>query len=395
MKAKLDIQWFIEQEWSNGWEQKLQEKPYCITITRDHVLGKNLIMFKYSQIDSDFKIGLVRDCRGIIFDEDTWKPVCVPFFKFGNAGEGWVKDIDWASAKVTEKLDGSLTKVVKIGNELLWSTNGTIDAAKANLPEQIGCPAKTFKDLMLIALGNAGYTEDQFKDMLEEGYTYMFELTSPWNRVVVPHKETRLNFIGVRNNDTFEETFFMDHPLAKKFNTPKVYDLKSLDDCIAATKDLPWDDEGYVALDKNFNRLKIKSVAYVSVHHLRGDNGVMSYRRAIELVRKNEIEEVCAYFEDFRKPLNECKDRFWKTVADTKKAVEGLNAWLDANGYLKRPWLVETGGQNRKDAAIWIMKNFPISGLGFGILDHKVESVDKWFMEMPTDKLAKMLGYKE
>ena len=127
MKNKLEIVDFIKN--NPDWETKLQEKPYCITISRDKMFGLNLIMFKYNQIDSDFNVELVCEARGLILNEDTLEPVTVPFFKFGNAGEGWVKDIDWKTASVQEKIDGSLIKVVRIGNNLLISTNGTIDAS--------------------------------------------------------------------------------------------------------------------------------------------------------------------------------------------------------------------------------------------------------------------------
>ena len=40
------------------WEQKITEKPYCITVKRKD----NFIMFSYSQIDSDFLNPIVKEC---------------------------------------------------------------------------------------------------------------------------------------------------------------------------------------------------------------------------------------------------------------------------------------------------------------------------------------------
>ena len=108
----------------------------------------------------------------------------------------------------------------------------------------------------------------------------------------------------------------------------------------------------------------------------------MSYARAIELVRSNEIEEICSYFEEFRPALEECKTRFWKLVEDSE------NAW---NEYLK----VDSSLQTRKDKALWITKNFKIPGLAFGLLDKKISSVRDFFMTVPTEKILKYLGYKE
>lgn len=230
MKNKLNIQWFIEQH--SDWEKLLSEKPYCLSITRDVVCGQNLVMFKYSQIDSDMSLPLVKECRGIVLNEDTLDVVSCGFFKFFNYGEVNADDIDWSSCYCTEKLDGSLIKVVRIGNMLLVSTNGTIDAYKAPIVEQIGCKAKNFGELFEDGLKYYSIDVESFKNMLDEGKTYMFELTSPFNKIVVQWHETKLNFIGVRDNSTLEEQFFKDHALAKVFDVPKIFMLSTVDECI-------------------------------------------------------------------------------------------------------------------------------------------------------------------
>ena len=52
MNKKLNVQWFIEQH--SDWEKLLSEKPYCLTMSREQWNGMNLLMLKYSQVDSDF-----------------------------------------------------------------------------------------------------------------------------------------------------------------------------------------------------------------------------------------------------------------------------------------------------------------------------------------------------
>ena len=388
MNKKLNVQWFIEQH--SDWEKLLSEKPYCLTMSREQWNGMNLLMLKYSQVDSDFNEVIVRECRGLILNEDTNEIVSFPFTKFGNFGESYCPKIDWTTARCGEKIDGSLVKIVNVGDNLLISTNGTILASNAPIAEQIGCKYSTFGDIVADVLDNilekSGWQkrlqEEGLGALWEEGYTYMFALCSPWTRVVVPHKENKLYFLGKRNNETFEETYFTDDPIMSKiFDTPKVFPLKSIDECLAATKEMPWDEEGYVVCDGKFNRVKVKSPSYVAAHHLKG-NGTMSYARAIELVRSNEIEEICEYFEEFRTALEECKARFWKLVSDTE------NTW---NEYLKIDETLPT----RKDKALWITKNFKMPGVAFGLLDKKIESVKSFFMEVPTNKVLKYLGYKE
>ena len=328
-------------------------------------------------IDSDMSLKLVQECRGLILDEDTLEPISVPFFKFFNAHESLAAQIDWESAKDGTKIDGSLTKIVRLGNDLLISTNGTIDANKAPIADQIGCDFKSFGDLIKFVLNQKNISINNF----EEGWTYMFELVSPFTKIVIPYKETDMYYLGRRNNETFQEEHFSVDPFNGLFKIPEVFPLKTIDDCIDATSKMPWDNEGYVVCDKNFNRIKIKSPAYLAVHRLRGE-GVMSYARAIELVRLNEVDEVLAYFPEFKDALLECKSRFWKLVEDEQ------NAW---NEYEK----IDLSLITRKDKALWITKHAKIPGLFFGILDKKIESVKSFFMEVPTSKLLKYLGYKD
>ena len=394
MKQMLHIQKFITEH--SDWEALLQEKPYCITISRDVKFGHNLIMFKYSQIDSDFNEALVRECRGLILDEDTLEPVCVPFFKFGNYGESYCPEIDWKSCWVGEKLDGSLIKLSRIGDDILWSTNGTIDAFKAPLAEQIGCTAKSFGELAYFAvLDNyrkacnlsvsdcidQGCADSWLKSIVKPGFTYMFELTSPFNKVVVQWRETRLSFLGVRNNETLQETYFSDHELKCIFNTPKVFPLRSIDDCVKAANELDCNNEGFVVCDKNFNRVKVKSPTYVALHHMR-NNGVLSYERGIEIVRGNELEEVVTYFPEFKDHLEKIKEKYDFLVSRLEASWDGFSTLVTALA-------------PRKEAAIWITKNFDIPGVGFALLDGKVKSVKEWIEKCPAKNLVKWLGFKE
>lgn len=396
MKNKLNIQLFIEQH--SDWEKLLSEKPYCISISRDVMFGHRLIMFKYSQIDSDFNVELVRECRGIILDEDTLEVICHPFNKFGNYGESYCPDIDWKSCYVTEKLDGSLIKLSRIGDNILWSTNGTIDAYKAALVEQIGCTAKSFGELAWLAIvdnwrkangldasayADPGIVDAWLKSIIKPGFTYMFELTSPYNKVVVTWHKTELHFIGCRDNESGQEIFFGDHELSKIFDIPKIFPLRSVDECVKAASELDVNAEGYVVVDKNFNRVKIKSPLYVSIHHLRGESGVMSYKRALEIVKANEVAEVLTYFPEYKSAFDELEKRFTEKVAQVEAA------W-------KEFALIKDTLLTRKDQAIWIMSHVKeFSGFMFGMLDGKITDIHDAIFNAPNDKIIRMLGFKE
>lgn len=345
---------------NDDWEKKLREKPYCISVKRKD----NFAIFTYSQIDSDFYSPLVRECRGIIIDMNTLTPVCVPFYKFGNYGEGYVPDIDWSTARVQEKVDGSLIKVWWYLGAWHISTNGTIDAKDATVDSDI-VPYASFYDLFVEASRDVlDYSR------LNKEYTYMFELVSPFNRVVVPYSEFKIYHIGVRNNKTLLE---LDENIG--IEKPKSYGLKSLDDCITAANKLPFSEEGYVVVDGNWNRIKVKSPAYVAAHHLK-NNGVITKARIIAMLRQNEQEEFLNYYPEF-KPMFDEVERLTDTFVekmDTEIAKEkSLVAHL-----------------SRKEFAE-IAKKTICPALMFAWIDGKTSGAKEWLLSQSDDKIAQWI----
>ena len=289
-----------------NWKELLEAEPFNLRIAEDGCYT----IFKYNQLSSDFNNPIVREARGIIFKTGEWEyPVCWPFNKFGNYGESYAPDIDWNTAFVTEKVDGSLIKVWHDNNNWYISTNGTIDAFKADLGD---IKISTFGDYFLQALER--YTPahifrttfEEFTNYLKDDLTYMFELVGPYNRVVVPHEEIKLYFLGVRDKFTGKE-YLPTSEVAKvagveMFNRPATYSLATLEDCLQAAKLKTWDDEGFVVCDANFNRVKIKSPAYVLAHFMRNNN-VITRKHIIKIILTNEIAEFLCYADEYKEEL--------------------------------------------------------------------------------------------
>lgn len=99
--------WLIDHR--DSYESILSEKPYCLEIKHDNVFGRDLVLFKYNQIESDFNEPFVKLCRGLVLDAHSFDPVVFPFVKFHNAGEKFADKIDWESAHVDEKVDGCVS----------------------------------------------------------------------------------------------------------------------------------------------------------------------------------------------------------------------------------------------------------------------------------------------
>lgn len=67
-------------------------------------------IFNYT-IGCDFSSPIVQEARGIIIDLENLDVACWPFRKFGNYNESYADKIDWATAMVQEKVDGSIVKL--------------------------------------------------------------------------------------------------------------------------------------------------------------------------------------------------------------------------------------------------------------------------------------------
>jgi len=286
--------------------EELAKPPYAVK-TKQHPEMANLYMFKYSQYESDFTNPVVRCCRGSVYDireDGTVKPLLMPFFKFANYGEPGADPIDWNNGLyVREKLDGSLIKLIKITGRDLWTTNGSFEIGTEvpefypvvndeNLP-----PPHTFASLRDYALRGR---ENEI-NRLPELWTFMFELTSPYNKIIVPYRETKLTLLGCRDPQGMEHTpEWAVENFALTFDTPKIYQLKNIDDVLAHCRAIDSNDrEGVVVQDGNFNRVKIKSEHYRSLSSLKGEDH-FSDEKLFAAIKEEWIDDALAAWPEIK-----------------------------------------------------------------------------------------------
>lgn len=225
------------------------------------------VSLNYDMISSPMKERICQECRGLILREGTWDVVAYPFDKFFNHGEGHGSDIDWGTAVYQEKLDGSLVMLYWDDAAAKWFF------ATRSMPEADGTingASMTFTELALMCFSEMGIDFESFTVKLNSCHTYMFELVSPYNRVVVNYNCMKMILIGVRSNYTLKElspTAFasaLGVPVPAEYLFGDVFDLAVIIDKINTLN--PMEHEGLVVVDKNFNRVKIKSLPYVSLH---------------------------------------------------------------------------------------------------------------------------------
>lgn len=216
-------------------------------------------IFNYG-IEADFFNPIVREARGIIINYKTLDVVCWAFNKFGKYNEPYVDTIDWNSAHVLENLDGSIIKLWydHYSKKWIFSTNSTIYASEACVSSEMSS-FMTFDDLIKSAVN---YKDIDF-DELDKNSTYIFELVSKYNRIVVIYNETMLYHIGTRDNVSGKE-----YEVGIGIEKPHVYHINSLDECIRVAGTMSKMDKirGFVVVDKYYHRIKIKSLEYMVLH---------------------------------------------------------------------------------------------------------------------------------
>lgn len=284
----------------NNWKEILQEAPYFINIKEKD----EYVLLKYNQIFSDFSNEIVRECRGAIFRKNVdnrWICVSRGFDKFMNFGQDGADTIDWNSAIVMEKVDGSLIRCFWDNGKWHIATNGQIDAFEISINDE----GLTFGDLVFEALGG----QEQFSKLtylLDRNFTYMFELVSPITQVVIPYLNTELYYLGARDIITMREDRLKDNSIMAKFGIkqPKYYaTIHDIDECIRNANEMSKDNEGFVVVDDCYNRIKVKSPEYLRAAKLNNNNRI-TIKRVVEMMREEQLDDFIAYCPQHEEMVN-------------------------------------------------------------------------------------------
>ncbi len=368
----LYIQEFIKEHPSN-WKDLLTSEPYNLIIKED----SNLVLFKYMQGVSDYSLDIVKEARGLILDRTDFSVVCMGFTKFFIFNSEFADEIDWENVRIEEKYDGSLINLYYYNNGWRISTSGTINAYNA----YVECEEfKSFGELFDLAAMNSNLNYDN----LNKDYIYMLELISPYNKVVVDYDTAELIHIGTRNRLTLQECI-TDIGLRK----PETYDIHDIMKCIEFVNNPKYHGEGFVAVDKDWHRIKIKSDEWLKFHYMNHNNA-MNVRIALEIIRSDDMDEYIAKYTHHK-----------DYILTVKKAYDGLrNCVLLAISasryyqslYTERKQLAEQWFKfvNTMDSANYTFKYRDLKMAYFGHLNNPNYSIDDFINNVVEDKLISM-----
>jgi hypothetical protein len=289
----------------------------------------------------------------------------MPYTRFFNYEEECAAEIDWDTAKVFEKADGSLIT--------LYHYDGKWQIATSGMPDANG-PVNNIIDISFAELFMKIWEELGYKLPDDPYLCFMFELMTPYNKVIVQHKESKILLHGCRDVRTLRE--YNPIVIANQYGWECVphYSLSNWDEIVEATKALdPIESEGFVVCNENWNRVKVKSPQYVALSHMKEG---FSVRRMLQLIQANEGSEFLSYFPEYEKLYHEVRYKYTYLLGE-------------CTGYYNAIKHID----DRKEFAL-LAKDQKFSAVLFGCKFGKVESPKAGIETMDVKYLERILDIK-
>ena len=277
-----------------------------------HHITNGKVCLNYDQLEATNSDPLSQQCRGLVLREDTWDIVACPMFRFFNMEQDELAaKIDWSTAAYEEKMDGTCLIVYydkgsrekRIVPGWKCGTRGRCEADAAAHDSDM-----TFAQLANIAVQNMVspnvmcHQAPSLGEMMigqDKDATYVFELTTPLNRIVCKYDDYRLTLLAVRDNISLKEI----DPTSVVFDgfdvkTAEKYEFKNINHMVQVVRDWnPEEHEGVVVKDENFNRIKVKNPAYVAYNHMR-DSLQTSIKGCVEVILLEKEDDVIGMMPD-------------------------------------------------------------------------------------------------
>jgi RNA ligase len=294
-------------------------------------------------------------CRGLIVNELD-EVVARPFAKFFNYDKGLVAGLD-AAVQVTEKMDGSLGILYRAGEELRIATRGSFASEQA--------------------LHATGVLQERHAGFVPvEGWTYLFEIVYPQNRIVVDYGDRdELVLLGAVEIESGRSVALED--AASNWNGPVVDVLPygTLEEALEAP--VRSGAEGVVVhFLRDDVRVKIKQEEYVRMHRL------------VTEVSERRVWEVLAAGGTLDQWLEGVPDELYMFVRDTQQKLTAGHQAVSAGLHAELDGIISSLGDDwtRRELAEKVRaSSHPLARALFALADGKDISGIVWEHLRPAE----------
>ncbi len=362
----------------------------------------------YDQIDAKPTCALACQCRGLVIrplkvvesENDVVGPTVIvarPMDRFFNSDDPVAAKIDWSdpSLRIMDKIDGTCTILYFdfVKNGWCVATRAVPEAdvifsdavsplSSNTFSELFWCAAeRTLAEVCNIERGVDPGCVSIWLSGLDKRVTYVFELTSPLNRVVVKYDDYRITFLAARETESGNYEDVLDCDALQR---PVEWKLDSLDHLLDfVNKSDPAKMEGAVIVDGQHNRQKVKSKAWILASRAK-DSVTMSKRGALEAVIVGNVDAilplldkpVADYVTGLREGLKEYCDRIYKSFIEFKELPDRKSFALSvqASGLWQTPLFVLYSGKY-SDTLDWLRSMQKADKLTHSMLDTLLEAI--------------------
>jgi hypothetical protein len=251
----------------------------------------NAVVLNYLP-NSDKSKTITRESRALILELKTWNIVAKSidaFFEPENVNcKNTLLQFDWEGAYVLPKYDGCLFLIYFWKNQWNLGTRFSVDSKCKVFSPNSGEINILWDELFKDTLSDYGMTWDDFTFNLNKSESYVFELCTKLNRNTIIYAESLLKLIAIVDIDTLEEKDVFNSKL--KVFWPEKIMVKNLDEAkqIIEMNNNPLEVEGFVIIDSNFNRIKLRNEEFNKLSsssiHIQGIQALKNYSTVISLV---------------------------------------------------------------------------------------------------------------
>lgn len=334
----------------------------------------NLYIYNYTRRTQYEKLwdAYTRVSRGLILDGE-YNILNNPFPKFYNLGEieeTMIYNLPREPPNITEKLNGMLGILYEENEKVAITTRGRFDSPYAEW-------ATNWLRLQEFSMND-----------FREGYTYMFEIIYPKNKIIVDYKNrAELVLLAVRNNNTGYEIDYVKE--AEELGLSYVKEFSSLDgndkinDALNYLKKCKGtEQEGFVCRYSSGLRVKIKSADYMMLHRLLVG---LSSKGVWEILRnKGSIEDI----------LDKMPDEFynWVKKVENQVVTEKENIMNRAESIVKEAKKLNSRAAQSEYIRKCTEDSENVRGVAFFLLDNRIAKAEQtvWKMVKPSGELFKI-----
>lgn len=189
-----------------------------------------------------------------------------------------VKDLK--IVRIADKDDGSAIRFMRINGELVAKTKFSFEAEQT--------------EMAMTVVNSNDKLKTFINKTLDLGLVALFEIVSPFTKVVLSYNETSLRLLQLREEDTGDYLNIYDNLLVKKYDVvcADQEPLHTLDELLEMAQTVE-DKEGWVVTFENGKMAKVKTKWYMELHGLLTDG--LKEHKLVKKILEEEVDDLLSF----------------------------------------------------------------------------------------------------